>query len=650
MLSILMVLAVALVVTGIGWSVVARLDSGDRLSGGEKIVFSFLTGGYAIYFGVFFIGLVRLDVLTMSGLALVCVLAAIPGLRAFPWKSIFDFYAGILRAGNFSTLLLIAVIAVAASSLLQGLAPPNDYDSLLYHLSIPLYDIEIGRIVVPNDARGAQALFPAMTSNLTRFLLVFTDGETAQIAHGTYGIAVAAGAGLVGRRFGYGINVALIAALFFLVIRGVVWQMASAETDIPLATFTVAAFISYLAWRQHRVPGLGVLFGLMIGGMILTKYTGFAVALSFGALVVYDMAKAGKKMTFDLIGPAVAMFVILPHMIRNIILADNPVFPLFNSVFNPDNVNPYGSVAGELGTGRGLIDFLTAPWNIFIVPMQYFDGMVVGAPYLLAFIPFAFLDRERRKQWVPLFPACAIYFLIWFFVLTHQVRFLMPLMPLMAAMAAAGTAIMWQRVRGNNILVFGFVAVIAILGLNQIMFVGVYAALRLPTAIGFMSKSEYHAKTPTMNGAYYDTCSYITDNLKPGETYYSGIAFPSYYCPQANVAFKRFLDEGMWILGTGVPAKYSHAEFVNKLEKANFRYMILVTGYYSRRDRTTGYKARENISARTIKIPTNKLAYRFKEYLAPAIKNIKPLIRGPNSNVYDGAEVLEAVKRIKPRS
>jgi hypothetical protein len=646
MLSILAVLALALVLTGIGWSVVSRLDSTNRLCDGERVVISFFVGTYAIYFGIFFIGPIRLDIITMSGLACVCVLAAIPGLKGMPWKAIYDFNAGVFKADYFSKLLLISVTVVALTTLLQGLAPPNDYDSLLYHLTIPLHDVEAGRIILPNDARGIQALFPAMTSNLTRFLLVFADGEAVQIAHGLFGLAAAAGTAMLLRRFGYRPQISLIAALFFLVIRAVIWQMASAETDVPMAGFLIGSFIVYLALREHPTPRLGILFGLIIGGLILTKYIGFALALSFGVIMIYDMVRAQNKWAIGIIGPFVSLLVILPHLARNFILTNNPIFPLFNTIFNPGKISPYGSIAGHLGTGREFVDLITAPWNIFVVPMQYFDGMVIGAPYLLAFCPFVFLDRKKARDWFPVLPVIAIFFAIWFYLLSQQVRFLIPLMPLIAAMAAAGLAIMWDRTRANPILKIGLIAIVAILGLNQAMFVGVYAAIRLPVAIGLMDISEYHSNTPTMNGAFYKTCAYIRGNLKPGETYYSGISFPSYYCPQVSVAYQRFLDEEPWFSGAGQVAQYSYDEFLQKMEKSNFRYLILITGYQSRRDTVEGYKPRKNMSAKTVWVSVDKVNYRFQNYIAPVLSNLKPLIQGPYSAVYDGPEVISQLKKI----
>ncbi len=645
MLSILLILVLVPVLCGIGWSIVSRLDSSNQLDDGERLFFSFLVGSYAIYFGVFSIGLIRLDVTTMSGLAGICILAAVPGLRNIPWRNIVGFYVNLRSESGFTKFIAFIIFIVALSSLLQGFAPPNDYDSLLYHLAVPLHDVEVGQIKLPLDSRGFQALFPAMMSNFTRFLLVFADGEAAQLFHGLFGIVAATGSALLLRRFGYTLQIALIGALFFLVIRAVVWQMGTAETDLPLAGFFIAVIILYVVWREKPSMGLSVLFGLMIGGTILTKYTGFALALAVGPLLFFDLLSNKKARVSGFIGPIVSFAVILPHLLRNYNLTGNPIYPLFNAVFNPEAINPYDSVSEFFGTGRGLVDLITAPWNIFVVPMQYYDGMMMGAPYLLVFFPLIVFDKKILR-WMPVLLVVATFFLMWFFILTQQVRFLLPIMPLISAMAAVGFAVMRSWAQPFKMLKVCFVVVVAVLVLNQSMFVGIYAALRLPVGMGLSSAAAYHSNTPTMKGAYYKTCSYVRENLRSGETYYSGLIFPSYYCPQANVAFNRFPDEEPLILKLGKLKQYSKEEFLAESERFNFRYYMVLLAHQNRLDVSKNYKSRKNIVARSTAISADKIDYRFKRFLAPAVKSLKPLIQGPNSAVYDGAEVRAELRKL----
>jgi hypothetical protein len=93
-------------------------------------------------------------------------------------------------------------------------------------------------------------------------------------------------------------------------------------------------------------------------------------------------------------------------------------------------------------------------------------------------------------------------------------------------------------------------------------------------------------------------------------------------------------------------AQYSYDEFLQKMEKSNFRYLILITGYQSRRDTVEGYKPRKNMGAKTVWVSVDKVNYRFQNYIAPVLSNLKPLIQGPYSAVYDGPEVISQLKKI----
>jgi hypothetical protein len=630
-------LVFAVVITGIGWSAVPRLDPSERLSGVERAAAAFLAGCFVIYYGVFAIGTFRLDWVTMWGLALACVVASLPGLRRIPWRAVAGGAQAEFRAAAadpWIAVLWAAVILVAISSMVQGLAPPNDYDSLMYHLALPQYDIERGRIEIAWDRNLAHALFPAMTSNLSRFALATMDASTAQMLHGLLGLIAALGAGLLATRTGCGRATALLAALFFLSLRTVIWQMASVEVDVPLAAFTSMALIVYLAWRKKGGVGLGTLFGLLIGGGILVKYIGFLGAFAFAPLLIYDFIIRRKAPLEGMIAPVIALVAITPHMVRNFWLTGNPIYSLFNSFFNPGKPNPLASLRGAFVSGYGIDELLITPWKMFVAPMQYFDGMILGAPFILALAPLILLNPGRARRWLPTLTVVLGIYVLWFYALGHQVRFLLFAFPMLAVVAATGAAEMWRAVVKRALLRTGFVAIGVVFAVNQGIFVGIYGALRLPVAVGFMSPATYHAETPTLNGAFYKTCSYIRQNLKPGERYFSLLQPHSFYCPQASVTHVFFTDEAKWWLDNVTPPKMSRREFLSRTEKARFKYFIIPTANENRRNVTAAHMIKR----------VDLAALRFGEYLKPVMAKLDPIIEGSFTAVYDGRKVIDLLK------
>jgi len=638
MAAIAFSVAFAVVAIGLGWPVVAALDRRGRLSPMEKLAIAPLVGGFAVYFGVFFVGLWRLDVVTMGVVAALLVVASVPGLRTAPWGVALTGLRTLLAGRSWAALWMATAAAVGVLSVLQGLAPPNDYDSMVYHLSMPRYDVENGVISIPWDRQLIHALFPAYGGNISRIALVLANDYAAQIIHGLFGLVAALGSGLLVRRLGYGAAVAAGAAAMFLCIRAVIWEMGTAETDIVFAAFVTLAVLAYLAFRQHHESGLAVIFGLMIGGAILVKLHGFVFAAAMAPLMVFDLAvRTGRTAKLDwryAIGPLVALAVVLPHLVRVYVLTGNPVFPLFNSVLNPGKPEFLSDLSQSYGVGRDSLHLLSGPWNFSILPTYYFDGMVLGAPYLLAFCPLVLLDATWRR-WLPVLSVATVFYVFWFYLLSQQVRFLVQLAPLMTPLAAVGVGALWERTQGRIALRGVFAAITVVFSLNQAMFVAAYAGIRLPPALGLIDAATFHAKTPTMNSANYETCSYIARNLKPGERYYSNArTFLSYYCPQAPAVRNHFADEAKWWLQATTLPPMTLAEFVERVEAANFRFFMTSHAVESRR----------NVSRRSEVSEPTADSTRFGPFLAPVFEQLEPLSKDSFTAVYDGPSVTRLLR------
>ncbi len=642
MTSFPFVLFLGVILAGVGWSVVDRLDRRRRLNAGERLGLSFAIGCFAVYFGVFAIGPFRYDGTSMWGLTAVLALLSLPGLRAMPWAT-FRGAAAVEFAGwrgrKWTTLLWLALFVIGLSSLLQGMAPPNDYDSLMYHLSFPLFDLENGRLGIPWDRAMPHALFPELARHLSRLALATMGAGVAQMLHGMLAITAALGSAMLVLRLGYGKQVALGAAIMFLAIRAVIWQMGTVEVDVPLGAFMIFALIGYLALRDNGETGLAVLFGLMIGGGILVKYHGLLVALAFAPLIAYDLLRRRLSLRQSLIGPLAALVVLVPHMARDFIITGNPVFPLFNNIFNPGKAVFFQGTAAAFGTGRSLSDLLTTPWKMFVLPMHYFDGMVYGAPYLLAFAPLLLLDRRRLCRWGPALGVLALYYLGWFYLVGQQVRFFAPAWPVLAAAAAAGVAAMWAALEHRRVLKVAFAATVLVLALNQSLFIGIYGLIRLPVALGLMDPATYHKKTPTLNGAFYETCRYIRQNLKPGEKYYSNLQPHSFYCPQAPVVHIYFPDEAKWWLDSNdPPPEQSIDDFIRRAERAPLRYFLVPVRGYNRGGTET---------AKPVITKIDLSGTRHGRYLQPVFDTLKPLYEGTYTAVYDGPQVIAGLKKLR---
>ncbi len=640
MLTILFILFFLALLIGVGWLVVSRLDNGGHLFNLEKFGISFVIGSYIIYLFISSVGLYRLDVSSVVAVLVFLLIPSILGIWSMPWQLAYANMRAELdncrRDKSIACLWLILVLIVF-SSLFQGLAPPNDYDALAYHLALPRLDIEAGNITLGLKTDWPATFFPALGSHLTRVSLLMAGAEAAQVLHGIFGLVGAIAIASLVLRAGETKKVALFAAQLFLSVRMVIWQMGTVETDVPVASLAALTLAVYLVSRYKTSIGLELIIGLLAGCTILMKYHGLVTALALAPLFVYDALTGRKLPRYFLLSPCIALLTILPHLIRNYLITDNPIYPLFTSFFDPSGPQLLVSSGDHFGTGRGLMDFITSPWNIFIFPTHYFDGMVIGAPYFLVFCPLIIFEYRQLKKWLPPLAYASTYFLLWFLVFDQPVRFLAPIMPILSAIAAAGVFLYWRKIECIRFLKMGFVLVFGVLVVNQVMFIGIYSIIRLPVAIGMISPSVYHNKTPTMGGAYYSPCKYIESNLKREERYFILGPYVSYYCPQAVASLNYFPHEEGWWMKQQDPPKLTKEQFIFFLNKHKFRYFLVQLRTSSRR------AAASKASIVSIEFS----GVRFGKILAGAFSSLEPLIMDKYSAVFDGYQVLEYINTRK---
>lgn len=626
-----------LVLIGLGWRLVVLLDSTGALSDFERLFCAFLMGTLALYFAVMTVGHWRLDRLSMGGVGLALVALALPGWRAMPWRRMGLSLHRLGRAAGDDWRLagLLGLLALTlVASYVQGLAPPNDYDSLMYHLALPRFNIEHGNLDPPFGYRLAHVLFPHLVTNVSRFALALVGEAGAQPSVGLFGIAACAGTCLLARRMGMSVALSLTAALVFLSTRVVIWEIGTVEVDLPLAATTTAALIVFLAWRERPHTGLIVLFGLLLGSGFAIKYQGGLVALAFAPILIWAWFAYPRQRWTLCLAPLISILTFVPHMAEDYLWTGNPVFPLYNSLFVKDSPPFYTDYNLTYGTGRGWLDLLTEPWSLSVAPMQHFDGMVLGAPVFLALAPLTLLGIAPIRQAGMVLTWIGAYYVLWFFVQSQQVRFLLPILPALAVFAAEGVWRLRLACQPSLTMRSAFLVLLGLLMANQALFVGVYAVLRLPPALGLMSPEAYHERTPTLTGANYRTCRFIADRLLPGQRYLSFLGPHSYYCPQAAAILGYFEDENRTWLTTRPAAKISFENFIERLEQAKIRFVIVPTGGENRRNET----------GVPVPVAVNFDEHRFGPFVAPILPELTPIATERFSAVYDGPQLLERLR------
>lgn len=638
MIEIALVATLALVAAGLGWPAASYCVDVTSFRKGERILFSVAMGLIAIATAVYLVSWIRLDRFTMGGFLALAALGAVPGLKSMPWR---EWALGLreiaLDAGGKPLLgvLWALLILVALSGMIQGLAPPADYDSLNHHLSLVRRDIEEGRADTSWAWESPLFFFlPTLMGALTRMVWVLASIEAAQVVHGLFALLMAGAAGTLAIRLGGGKTATVLAALFILGTRVVVWEMGTAMVDLALAAFSILSLLAYLVWRERPTFGSSVLFGVMLGGALGVKYHGLGVGAAFAPLIAFLMLRDRKIWGHVLVIGAVAFLIFSPYGIRNAVITGNPVFPFMNSVFARDYASfDSERVMAAYGMGHDIFHMLTVFWDISVRPL-YFDGMMLGAPYLLALAPAAALSWRKERPFLESIVFVLVYAVLWFWVFSQQVRFLLPVLPVLAAFAAVGVEAMGGRLRINPIPVWAFLTVTGLLAANQSIFIASYAAIRLPPALGLMSAEEFFQKAPRQQGAHYDVCRWLEKTLKTGEKALLSIHPQSAYCPQKQGIYVFPDDVRPAIAGSELP-ELGPNDLLNQLKKNNVRYIVVEM-------------TREEVD-RSGKVSVRPLfdgymTSRYGKIIGPVLRTMRPIYTGAHAAAYDGSEVEAAIR------
>ena len=620
--------AFAAAALGLGRPLLSWLDPARRLSWSERGIVAFLLGAAIASFATWGVGSLRYDATAMGGLSALLALLGLPGLALW-WRE----RPVAAPLGRVEAVLLAAAIAAALNLVVNALPPPADFDSLNYHLALPQRDLERGIIRVhPFDFFS---FFPALAENLYRLALATVGDRAAQGIHALFGVAAGALAAALAGRLGGDRVVALAAFLLFALIRTVIWEAGTTQVELALTAYAMAALLATRVGAESRDGRLVLLAGLLLGLAVNCKYLGLPLALALGAAMLIDVVARRISPAALLGGAALAFATLVPLFWRNYAAIANPIYPLFHNLFVAGTSAPYAESAGGLGRSeRSLLNLLRAPWDIFIFATRYFDGQVFGTPYLLALVPVGVAAlRFRLGAWREGLTA-ALYFVMWYHLLSQQVRFLTPLFPLLAAVAAIGLVALARAAAGRRAIAV-LLAVFALVALvNQAMFAGVYARLRFPAALGQQSIESYLAM-PTIEGSHHAACGFVRSRLQPGETYVMATDIHSYYCPQQPMLTDWFPDEVSLVGRPGQPRPLDAAAVLAGFERHKVRLVVLST---ATEQRNTGTGA-------VVNLPRASLAgIRLLEVFDPVLAEAKPLFTEPRLAVYDARDLMERLR------
>lgn len=234
----------------------------------------------------------------------------------------------ILVGAHLATLVVFGVFMLAM--VILALAPPADYDSLMYHLQVPSQFLREGRVYpVPDNSHTGLVSLPHMLY----LPLIALAGQSAPAVlnafiTGLLGLAVFAYCSRFLDRTVANVALAVFWGSPILILVGV-----TSKVDVTFTWFLFLATYALTAAARERQPEALMLSGLLVGMAAGTKYFALPFLLALAPLIVGTAVRcthgapvpaARAVLTFGLVAVGGA----LPWLAKNVLLFGAPFYPL----------------------------------------------------------------------------------------------------------------------------------------------------------------------------------------------------------------------------------------------------------------------------------------------------------------------------------
>lgn len=309
---------------------------------------------------------------------------------------------------------ILLVLLLLGVSLLQALAPPTAWDSLVYHLELPRRYLASGRISFEPD--NLFVGFPQLAEMLFLWGLALRAAPTAAVIGWLAGVMGVAGtAGFARRLLGGGAGW-LSAA--FLLAGSSLWQGLSwAYVDHWVLLYGAILAICLDLYARSTQRSYLLLAGAAGGLALSTKYTGGLLLAGAWAVVAWfrlfqwkphregegfagspAARSRGTSMVVDgLLLAGAATAVAWPWFLRNQLQMGNPLYPF---LFQGREVGALRQMfQGQGLPDRSLLDALLLPWQATIIGIEggpKFNTSI--GPFLLALAPGVLLGLSGRRR------------------------------------------------------------------------------------------------------------------------------------------------------------------------------------------------------------------------------------------------------------
>ncbi len=422
---------------------------------------------------------------------------------------------------------ILILFTLFTSIVLMCAVPPVSRDALTHHLAVPALYVEKGNIHELPDIMPSY--YPPLLDLIYCIPLIFDNDIAPKYVHFTFALLTALLIFLylqqrIDRFYG------LLSIIFFLSLPVIVKLSVTVYVDLGLIFFSFAALLCLLQWQGKKLKLSWLVLSAICCGLALgTKYNGLITLFILTAFtpVIYlkncknlpdnknnragrQLKAAGYGLGFMLI----AVTVFSPWMIKNYLWTKNPVYPLYNSYFNPEpkaeadlnNLNAKPTMnhfqVRKFVYKESWVETATIPLRIFFQgeddDPKFFDGKLNPLLFFLPFFAFIIFpgkqDQSNGHKKIFLWFSI-LYILIVFFQQDMRIRWIGPAIAPLVILSAYGLKNIFTFFQSRHIRSFLALLIFFLAGLNAFY---IYQLFKKIDPVSYIThqvtKSEYIEK------------------------------------------------------------------------------------------------------------------------------------------------------------
>jgi hypothetical protein len=362
-------------------------------------------------------------------------------------------------------ILTVILVTFVCSIIILSLVPPTTKDELVHHLAVPkLYIEHKGVYEIPFLEFS---YYPMNLDLLYAIPLYFNHDIIPKFIHFSFGFLTTL---LIYFYLKPRTNrlYSLFGVIFFISIPIIVKLSTTAYIDLGEIFFSFAALLLIMKWMERNFKLKYLIYSAILCGLALgTKYNGLVTLAILALFVPFMYSRYSNRKAPNLIRPIScgAVFVLVsllffsPWMIRNYHWKGNPIYPLYNQLFNPPKevVKSASPQVIKEKTNSGIFTersmlYKETGWQIAMLPVriffqgkdgepQYFDGKL--NPFLLLLALFAFYRIKDEPEYLKREKKILVVFSILFFSFALftaglRIRYISPIIPPLIVLSVFG--------------------------------------------------------------------------------------------------------------------------------------------------------------------------------------------------------------------